>query len=133
MSIKESQFSVRIRNYLSFILKTFAGLHSAKLLLYADGLAIMKKNGVTAMLRALNEWYPWPAKTLELEHEVISGGIRNYVKRIIETIKDRIRVFDKYFRAGAVSQSTCLTSCGSSACSTTTQGCTKLWVNLPTQ
>jgi putative transposase len=43
------------------------------------------------------KWYPWAAKTLALEHEVISGGIRSYVERIIETIKDRIRVFDKYF------------------------------------
>jgi putative transposase len=42
-------------------------------------------------------WYPWAARTLEMEHEDMSGGIRNYVERLIETIKDRIRVFDKYF------------------------------------
>jgi len=42
-------------------------------------------------------WYPWAARTLELEHEVISGGIRSYVERLIETVKDRLRVFDKYF------------------------------------
>lgn len=30
-------------------------------------------------------------------HEVISGGIRSYVERVIETVKDRTRVFDNYF------------------------------------
>ncbi|MFH1774628.1 MAG: hypothetical protein ABH874_06680 [Methanobacteriota archaeon] len=33
----------------------------------------------------LSSWYPWAARTLELEHEVISGGIRSYVERLIET------------------------------------------------
>jgi transposase-like protein len=42
-------------------------------------------------------WYPWACRTLELEHEVMSGGIRSYVERLIETIKDRARVFDGYY------------------------------------
>jgi len=32
-----------------------------------------------------------------IEHKVVSGGIRNYIERLIETIKDRTRVFDNYF------------------------------------
>ena len=32
-----------------------------------------------------------------IEHKVVSGGIRNYVERLIETVKDRTRVFDNYF------------------------------------
>jgi len=32
-----------------------------------------------------------------IQHEVISGGIRNYIERVIETIKDRTRIFDHYF------------------------------------
>jgi transposase-like protein len=30
-------------------------------------------------------------------HEVVSGGIRSYVERVIETVKDRTRLFDNYF------------------------------------
>jgi len=30
-------------------------------------------------------------------HEVVRGGVRNYVERFIETLKDRARSFDKYF------------------------------------
>ncbi len=30
-------------------------------------------------------------------HEAISGGIRSYVERMIETVKDRTRLFDNYF------------------------------------
>ena len=30
-------------------------------------------------------------------HEAISGGIRSYVERVIETVKDRTRLFDNYF------------------------------------
>ena len=30
-------------------------------------------------------------------HEIVSGGIRNYIERLIETIKDRTKVFDHYF------------------------------------
>ena len=29
--------------------------------------------------------------------ELFSGGIRNYVERVIETINDETRVFDNYF------------------------------------
>ena len=32
-----------------------------------------------------------------IEHKIVSGGIRNYVERLIETIKDRTRAFDNYF------------------------------------
>ncbi len=37
------------------------------------------------------------AAEAKLEHKTISGGERNYVKRVIETIKDRLRGFDVYF------------------------------------
>jgi len=32
-----------------------------------------------------------------IEHKIVSGGIRNYIERLIETIKDRTMVFDNYF------------------------------------
>ena len=40
---------------------------------------------------------PPGGRTLGAEHEVMSRGIRRYVERIIETIKDRLRVFNKCF------------------------------------
>jgi transposase-like protein len=33
-------------------------------------------------------------------YEAISGGIRSYVERVIETVKGRIRLFDHYFPRG---------------------------------
>jgi len=32
-----------------------------------------------------------------IPHEQVSGGIRSYSERFIETIKDRTRMFDNYF------------------------------------
>jgi transposase-like protein len=32
-----------------------------------------------------------------ITHEIVSGGLRNYVERVIETVKDRTRVLDHYF------------------------------------
>ncbi len=42
-------------------------------------------------------WYPWALRRLGIEHEVVCGGIRSYVERFNETLKDRARSFDKYF------------------------------------
>ncbi len=42
-------------------------------------------------------WYPWALRRLGFEHEVVHRGIRNYVERWNETLKDRARGFDKYF------------------------------------
>ncbi len=42
-------------------------------------------------------WYPWAAERVGLDHEVVSGGERNYVERWFGTLKDRIRNFDIYF------------------------------------
>ncbi len=58
---------------------------------------LKRRYGRVKVVSDLAKWYPWAAKTLELEHEILSGSIRSYVERIIETVKDRIRVFDKYF------------------------------------
>ena len=58
---------------------------------------LKRRYGRVKVVGDAGRWYPWAAKTLELEHEILSGGVRSYVERIIETIKDRIRVFDKYF------------------------------------
>lgn len=35
-------------------------------------------------------------------HEVVSGGIRSYIERVIETVKDRTRMFDNYFPSQSV-------------------------------
>jgi len=42
-------------------------------------------------------WYRWPARRLGLKHEVVCGGVRSYVERWFETLKDRLRAFDCYF------------------------------------
>jgi hypothetical protein len=54
MKTKQARFGGRIRDYVSCILKSSVGRDSDKFLLYADGLATMKKKGITAMIRALN-------------------------------------------------------------------------------
>ena len=43
---------------------------------------------------AITDGGPWYLilKRYGIEHEIVSGGIRNYVERVIETIKDRTRV-----------------------------------------
>lgn len=41
-------------------------------------------------------WYPFACHRLGVEHERVRGGIRNYVERFNETLKDRSRSFDKY-------------------------------------
>lgn len=40
-------------------------------------------------------WYPWALRRLGIEHEVPRGGVRSYVERFNETLKDRARPFDK--------------------------------------
>lgn len=42
-------------------------------------------------------WYPFACRRLGVQHDVISGGVRNYAERFNETLKDRARSFDKYF------------------------------------
>lgn len=41
-------------------------------------------------------WYPWALRRLGIEHQVVRGGVRSYVERFNETLKDRARPFDKY-------------------------------------
>ena len=41
-------------------------------------------------------WYPWALKRLGIEHEMMKGGVRSYIERWNETLKDRARSFDKY-------------------------------------
>lgn len=57
MNRNKTQSGGLIRDYVSCILKSSVGKHFDKLLLYADGLATMKKKGITAMIRALNARY----------------------------------------------------------------------------
>ena len=42
---------------------------------------------------------PWYKilQRMGIPHEVVSGGVRSYVERVIETVKDRTRGFDNYF------------------------------------
>jgi len=42
-------------------------------------------------------WYRLAARWTRLKHSVVRGGVRSYVERFIETIKDRLRGFDCYF------------------------------------
>ncbi len=48
---------------------------------------------------AITDGGPWyfALKRYGISHKVVSGGIRSYVERVIETVKDRTRVFDNYF------------------------------------
>jgi len=41
-------------------------------------------------------WY-YILPRMGIPHERVSGGIRSYIERFIETIKDRTRMFDNYF------------------------------------
>ena len=42
------------------------------------------------------KWYNI-LKRMKIPHEVVSRGIRSYVEGVIETVKDRTRMFDNYF------------------------------------
>jgi putative transposase len=42
-------------------------------------------------------WYPSACRQLGVRHEWVVGGIRSYVERWNETLKDRDRLFDGYF------------------------------------
>ena len=42
------------------------------------------------------KWYNI-LQRMKIPHMVVSGGIRSYVERVIETVKDRTRLFDNYF------------------------------------
>lgn len=42
-------------------------------------------------------WYNYALRRLGINHKIVSGNIRNYVERQIETLKDRLKVFDNYF------------------------------------
>jgi len=48
---------------------------------------------------AITDGGPWylVLKRYGIEHKIVSGGVRNYIERLIETVKDRTRVFDNYF------------------------------------
>jgi len=48
---------------------------------------------------AITDGGPWYRilRRYGIQHRIVSGGIRNYVERIIETIKDRTVIFDHYF------------------------------------
>lgn len=47
-------------------------------------------------------WYRWPAQGLELMHVVLVGGIRSYIERLFETVKDRMRAFDCFFPTSGI-------------------------------
>jgi len=42
-------------------------------------------------------WYRDALNRLGIRRQVVSGGIRNYIERWFETLKDRLRDFDIYF------------------------------------
>ena len=58
---------------------------------------LRRRYGKVKVITDGGPWYPWAARSLGMEHEVVSGGIRKYVERLIETVKDRTRSFDGYY------------------------------------
>ena len=48
---------------------------------------------------AITDGGPWyfVLERYGIIHEIVSGELRNYIERVIETVKDRTRIFDHYF------------------------------------
>ena len=57
----------------------------------------LRHRGVRHVITDGASWYRIAARWTRLRHSVVHGGMRNYVERLIETIKDRLRGFDCYF------------------------------------
>jgi len=57
----------------------------------------LRRRGVRHVITDGASWYRLAARWTRLRHSVVHGGVRNYVERLIETIKDRLRGFDCYF------------------------------------
>jgi hypothetical protein len=83
MNEKQSQPGGLVRDYISCILKSSVGKHFDKLLLYADGLATMKKKGITAMIRALNAKYHTAtvSRTLKREQNKLDTFKQGHIMR----------------------------------------------------
>ena len=47
----------------------------------------LQKRGVKKVITDRGSWYGRAAAKAGLKHETMSGGVRNYVERVIETIK----------------------------------------------
>lgn len=72
MNAKQTQSGGRLRDFVSCILKSSVGRDSEALLLYADGLATMRKKGITAMIRGLKA----PFHTSTISRTLKRGQIR---------------------------------------------------------
>ena len=57
----------------------------------------LRHRGVRHVITDGASWYRIAAGWTGLRHSVVHGGMRNYVERLIEMIKDRLRGFDCYF------------------------------------
>ncbi|MDI6883920.1 MAG: DDE-type integrase/transposase/recombinase [Hadesarchaea archaeon] len=82
--------------------REIVGLHVSKHRELVDVLQFLKRclrrcEGKPTLISDGGPWYRWPAQRLGLEHVVLSGGDRNYIERLFETFKDRIRTFDCFF------------------------------------
>ncbi len=42
-------------------------------------------------------WYKDALNQLKIRRQVVCGGIRNYIEKWFETLKDKLRYFDVYF------------------------------------
>jgi transposase-like protein len=60
---------------------------------------LLSKNGSLPNVIVVDggTWYKDAMNQLEIRRQVVCGGIRNYIERWFETLKDRLRNFDIYF------------------------------------
>jgi transposase-like protein len=82
--------------------REIVGIHISKYRESIDVLQFLKRcllhyEGRPVLITDGGPWYRWPAQRLGLKHIVLSGGARNYIERLFETFKDRIRTFDCFF------------------------------------
>ncbi|OYT31349.1 MAG: hypothetical protein B6U94_03325 [Thermofilum sp. ex4484_79] len=57
----------------------------------------LRRHEVRHIITGNVSWYRIAAGWTRLRHSVVRGGMRSYIERFIETIKDRFRGFDCYF------------------------------------
>ncbi|MDI6819286.1 MAG: DDE-type integrase/transposase/recombinase, partial [Candidatus Hodarchaeaceae archaeon] len=75
--------------------REIVGVHISRYKESVDVLQFLKRclrrcEGKPVLISDGGPWYRWPARRLGLEHIVLSGGGRNYIERLFETIKDRL-------------------------------------------
>jgi transposase-like protein len=70
--------------------------HLATLTFFKQIVKLYKKKPEVVVVDG-GPWYRDALNQLEIRRQVVCGGIRNYIERWFETLKDRLRNFDVYF------------------------------------